>query len=370
MNKVRCAMQKLIICLGILLTVCISKDCQAAKYLKVTANAKNKTTVEISWKKKKVSGYEIYRAINDDNFNEKKYKKIATVSGKKTKYTDKMVKYNQNYIYMVKAYQKKKKRKIYKYKGTDFALVAMTDPDWEEYLATDTMTSSSAIRLSGYTEGITPDGFEIYRKTGSEKYKKIKTVKNKRSSFEFKDTKVSKGRKYTYKFRYYKKLNGRKVYSKYSYPVKLRAVNRDATYTVQNDTAANGKTTFIVAGLTSNEGNGTTIFGNSENYVNYTWKKNKNAGKSYSIDLVPVKYSYDNVNWVELPEKGVKVNENETIYIMFVRYDGTEEFDFYCSDVYSSKIEWWLTYNDRHAILSIDFIKTEASASANAEYYH
>ena len=60
---------------------------------------------------------------------------------------------------------------------------------------------------------------------------------------------------------------------------------------------------------------------------------------------------------------------------MLAKYDSEtgevgEEFDFYVSDVYDSEIEWYLTYNDRHAILDIDFIKSEASAKADGEYYH
>lgn len=52
---------------------------------------KNKTTVEITWKKKSVSGYEIYRAKRNKSGEYTYYQKIATVSGNEKKYTDKTV---------------------------------------------------------------------------------------------------------------------------------------------------------------------------------------------------------------------------------------------------------------------------------------
>lgn len=376
MSKMRSLTQRMIICLGILLAVCISKDCQAINYFSVDAKVKSKTTVEISWKKKSVSGYEIYRAkCNKDWEVVGKYQKIATVSSKKTKYIDKKAKYKQRYSYMVKAYKKKNNKKSYKYKGDVSVYTTMTKPNWDECQFSDGLTSPNSIQLTGYTDGILPDGYEIYRKTASSKYKKIKTVKSKKYVFTYTDVNVTKGTKYTYKFRSYKKINGKKIYSKYSTSVTLNAVNRDATYTMKNYTLVNGKTTSIVIGLTSNAGNGTTIFEYPGDDMCCYYSRTEKSENLYWTNLVPIKYSYDNITWNEYPEKGVELKENQTIYLMLAKYDSEtgevgEEFDFYVSDVYDSEIEWYLTYNDRHAILDIDFIKSEASAKADGEYYH
>lgn len=59
------------------------------------------------------------------------------------------------------------------------------------------------------------DGYEIYMKTGSGKYKKIKTIKNaKTTSYTVK--KLKKGKKYTFKVRAYRLDGKKKIYGKFS----------------------------------------------------------------------------------------------------------------------------------------------------------
>lgn len=214
------------------------------------------------------------------------------------------------------------------------------------------------------TYGIAPTAFEIYRKDGSsKKYNKIKTVKVKNGCYklEYVDRKVTKGETYSYKVRAYKKIKGKKIYGKYSRPERATAINTDANYAVQNYTKENGKTKSIVIGLTSNEGNADTIFTFNKEYSNisYSYWENEYSDNE-QVDLVPVKYSYDNVNWSSFTDKGVKLLENQTIYIMLEEKEG-KEFNYFCSGVYSSQINWELTYhNVSGQNLSIDLIRSTA----------
>lgn len=356
---------------AVLLTFSIATESHAAKELQVVAKAKNKTTVELKWTKKSVASYEIYRVeLNKDAEQIGEYKKIATLSGKKTKYVDKSVKYKKNYSYVVKGYQKKGKKKICKYEGDALAHMRMEAFEWEEYLYSDTETTPDSIRIAGSQFGIYPTAIDIYRKSGTSKWKKIKTVKPTKAYayFEYIDKDVTKGQTYKYKCRAYKKLNGKKLYGKYSSVMTLTAVNRDGVYTLENCTLTNGKTKSIVIGLTSQEGNGKIHFGNEESMLSYDCYRKKD-GKYISTDLTLSKYSYDKENWVDFPEDGIDCLENETVYIMFEAYDG-KEFEFFATDVKRSKIEWWLTYNNRDSILDIDFIKGTATACSNGEMYH
>lgn len=194
-------------------------------------------------------------------------------------------------------------------------------------------TTSKLIRLEIQTYGFAPNAYEIYRKDGlSKKYKKIKTIKVKGDRgywFRYVDKKVTKGKTYSYKVRAYKIIKGKKLYSKYSYPKKITAINTRATYKVQNCTKENGKTKSIVVGLTSKEGNADTIFtfDPESKYSDITYYWENGDGES-QVDLVPVKYSFDNVNWSSFPKEGVRLSEHQTIYIMLEAQDG-KEFDFF-----------------------------------------
>lgn len=362
----RYMMRVIILCFGVLLMLGVTKECQAAKYLDVTAKVKNKTTVELKWKKKSVSGYEIYRATSNKDGDVGAYKKIATVSAKKTKYVDKKAKYKKYYSYKVKAYKKSGSKKTTKFQGDAIAYTGMSKPEWEEYLASDAVTTPISIQLIGYTEGITPSRFVIYRKTGSSGYKKIKTLKGKNGSFVYEDQTVEKGKKYTYKYRTYRTIKGKRLYSKYSSPIKLSAVNKEALYTMQNLTKE-GSVKAIIIGLTSGEGNGTTILENNVNYITYHY--NKPDGELEYLDMKVVAYSYDNVTWKTFPEAGVKLVENQTVYIQLERLDG-KDISFGTTNATSCDIEWWLQYNDKHSILWIDFLNGTAKATVNGEYYH
>ncbi len=356
----------LILCLGFIMMISIPNTCYAVKYLNVSAQVKNKTKVEITWKKKAVTGYDIYRATSNKNGENGKYKKIATVSGSKTKYIDKKARYKKYYSYMIKAYKKKNGNKVTKYRGYVDVYTGMAKPDWDDYLYADAQTTPNSIQLIGYTDGLRPDGFEIYRKTGISKYRKIKTLKTKKGYFTYVDTNVHKGKKYTYKYRAYRTIKGETIYSKYSDKITLCAINQEAEYDMQiltND----GKVKAITIGLTSKNGNGTTILEDNVNHI--TYYHHKSGCDADYVDLMVVSYSYDNKTWFDFPTDGISIRENETVYVQLASMDG-KMFQFATMDVFASELEWWLRYNDKHSILWVDFLKQTASARVNGEYYH
>ena len=364
MKRLNYAIRGMIMCLGIFMVLCMyGTESQAAKDMDIEVIVKNKTTVEIRWTRKSVTGYEIYRAGYDKSGNLTRYQKIATVSGKKTKYTDKTAQSKKEYSYKVKAYKKNGKRKSYKYEGSFDAYTGTRNPILLPDGYEDAKTTPNSIKFCGSTSGIIPTAFEIYRKEGSSKWKKIKTIstKGRNYGFEYEDKKVTKGKTYSYKMRTYKKINGKKTYSKYSNTIKLTAMNEHEVFTMQNYTKVNGKTKSIIVGLTSNEGNRDVLFEDSSE-LEYIHSFGDDDHKTLEddpdpVELVPVKYSFDNVNWENFPDKGVKVAEYETIYLMFEARDGNE-FDFYASGIPSSYIYWVLGTNG--VWLEIDFIDSTA----------
>ena len=67
-------------------------------------------TVKLSWDKiSTVKGYVIYRSTSENG----RYRKITTVSSKKTSYTDKALTQGRVYYYKIKAYKKKSNKNIY-----------------------------------------------------------------------------------------------------------------------------------------------------------------------------------------------------------------------------------------------------------------
>ncbi|MDE6625449.1 MAG: hypothetical protein K2K56_03645, partial [Lachnospiraceae bacterium] len=199
MKNFNSAIRKIALCLGFLVIMCVPVKSYAAKYFEVTTRVKNKTAVEIGWAEKSVSGYEIYRSECDRYGDAIRYQRIAEVSGKKTKYVDKTVQYKKQYKYKVKAYKKKGSKKSYKFEGEAEADVTMVAPWWDDYLYCDGVTTPTSIELAGYSDGIEADAFEVYRKEGTGKYKRISIVKAKGKQcryFKYEDKAVKKGKTY------------------------------------------------------------------------------------------------------------------------------------------------------------------------------
>jgi len=163
-------------------------------------------SIKLSWKK--VAGatsYEVYRKAP----GAKSYKKVATVSAKKTSYTDKKLKTNKPYAYKVRvtcvagdtttrgAFSKAVKAKPVPATPTKFKS-KQTGPD---------ALLVSWNKVSGAT------GYQCVQKVpGSKDFYVIRTTKNS----AFLNIDLTKGGTYYYKVRAYKIVDGKRVYGKFS----------------------------------------------------------------------------------------------------------------------------------------------------------
>ena len=150
---------------------------KASGYLEIKATATSMTSVKITWKAQKgVTQYKIYRATENKNGNVGKYKVVATISGNKKSYTDKKLKTEKTYSYMVRGY--KNKKCVIKTGVPESAYTGLTC-SFDEYQFAEAPRSTKSITLKLYSSGgVLPTGYEIYRKEmGIVGYKKIATVK-------------------------------------------------------------------------------------------------------------------------------------------------------------------------------------------------
>ena len=309
--------------------------------------------IKLKWKKKDVSCYQIYRvsfAKSDTTMDYvpfSKYKKVARISGKKTSWTDKKVKKNRYYAYVIRGYRKNKDSKVRVYDsyskhslhseipGLDKPEI-FNDGDGENY-------TNSKDRIYLYVQrnyGVRPHGAVIYRKAaGSSKYSKITVKKMSSSKFtegaEYRDSTVKPGKTYYYKARTWVKKNGKKKYSRYSKAVKISAVNYRGKYTVEPVTAAGTVNEFAVK-VNSNKYNGVlTLKGIEDPDVYYC------AEEDIKQTIKLTAYGSDGKTWIEVPSSGLKIKAGQSIYLKYAFTEGSGYFGGKtgsCSDVYMNNV--------------------------------
>lgn len=340
------------------------------KAMELNSSVTGKTSVKLSWKKKSVSGYEIYRTISDRNESEGKYELIATLSGGKTSYKDKVT-YKKYYRYRIKAFKKSGKKKTYKYEGDCTVFAGVGTTLWHENLRSDAKVSTKSIQLQmELTEGMTPDGFNVYRSVGSLAYRKIASIKTKKRVVSYTDKDVVAGTSYTYKVRAFRKISGKTIYGAYSDPICLSAVNQLGKYTLRTVTEGNADVSSFTLAITSDENNADTIFSgtiSSEAEYRYSGSGTK---KDEWLLLEAVKYSFDNKSWHKLSKKEVLLKPGKTIYLQF-RQDNGKKFYYVVSDAAKSVVEnLCVGYNDLYALMDMDLLKMTAEAERDGERYH
>ncbi len=345
---------------------------QASSWIDVKATASSQTKVKLSWKKKKVNRYTIYRAkMTSKGYTG--YKKIATISGSKSSYVDKKAKKNTYYQYTVKAYKKSGKSYKLTYDGEAFLYTGWRAPDWEEYAICDANVTTSQIPLSFCIyDSMKIAGYEIYRRvldTGS--YKKIATIKTSKTSCSYIDKKVSAGTSYQYKIRTYHMSGKKKKYSAFSSAEILSAVNRTGGYTasVASDKGS-GTISYLDIRLTSKSGNGDLVFHYADSFEYQLAAKGETE---QLFDMHLKEYSTDGKNWISLTSgNSIVLRAGETIYLRFRQWNGAS-FPYPDSSKYSNIIlECYsdLTYNRLICIFDADLIHSSATAQVNSEYYH
>lgn len=200
-------------------------------------------TVKLSWEKsnnvKKIIIYraDITKKYKKDRFvklKKKSFKRIATLSGKTTKMTDKKVKKKRYYAYYFKAVLKKKwdGKKTY----CDFdkkwytkAYVGLEKPDLSCNGTDEYRTNDKVVYLSVDSEfGVLPKKYLVYRKgENDKKYKKIKVKyqpNDDEKPYFYADKNVEANKTYKYKVKAYLKKGKKKYYSKFSKAVKVKTV--------------------------------------------------------------------------------------------------------------------------------------------------
>ena len=188
--------QKCTVCGAKLKTAKIAQLKCAAPKLKAVSNVA--TGIKLTWNK--VTGadnYEIYRKTGKNA-----WKKLATVKGTVTTYTDKTAKSGTTYKYTVKA---KNEAGLSKYNTTGLTIKCLADP----VLKAPTSTKSGITLKWNKVTGA--QGYMVYRQIGNGKLTKIATVKGV-SKVSYVDKSAKKGTKYTYKLKAY----SGKTYSAYS----------------------------------------------------------------------------------------------------------------------------------------------------------
>ena len=181
--------------------------------MKVRSVWQNQRQITISWNAvSKADGYEIY--FYDSK--KKSYKKVKAVTGNKTKTTIKNLKPGTVYKCKVKAYRNSTEGKVYgKYSKYVSAATAGKAP-----VLTSVSEMSNGFKVT-WQKNQSADGYEVYVKTDSGKYKKETTLKSgKTTSYQYK--KAKSGKTYTVKLRAYQTVNGKKVYTGYSKAKKIK----------------------------------------------------------------------------------------------------------------------------------------------------
>ncbi len=178
---------------------------KAPKLKSVTATSYNK--LKLTWKS--VAGadsYLIYRSTSKDGT----YKKLATVTGEKTSYTNSGLSCGKTYYYKIKAVGTGSKTKTSGYSNVVSGKPAPAKPSVTVASSKSKQVKVSWKKISGAS------GYEVYystKKNGS--YKKAGTI-TKAKTVTYTQKKLKSGKTYYYKVRAYRTVNGKKVYGSYS----------------------------------------------------------------------------------------------------------------------------------------------------------
>lgn len=355
------------------------------KSFNVNAIVKSPIHIKIGWKKKNVDKYNIYRANAKKDGSVGTYKKIASISGKKVYYMDKLGEGNIDemedtlegnyYCYKVCGYKKVngKYKKIYE--GKRMVYSGMWDTMWDEYQHCDAQVTPKSIPLTMCAEeGFKPEAYVIYRSEDGKNYKKIKEIKTKKMFATYTDKDVETGKLYYYKARNYRFAGTEKIYSNYTDVVKLSAVNQYGSYEMEVLTKENVTTSEFTIALTSQSGNADLVFYNDTwNELSYSYKKkDEDSTEDIYFDtyLILTEYSLDNQIWETVTDESIVLKEHETIYLRFKELDNSE-FLYLGTQAEKSWVRYEnVKYNHLTCYIDFELENEKAIAIVNGEYYH
>ncbi len=351
--------KRMTLLLTLVITVVMSSFCFAdesfaagndAKYMGLDLKPAMKS-IKLKWKKR--SGIKYYVLCKKDVTKiiakdpdakvklsqYKKLKRINAAKKKKYAFTDKKVKKNHYYAYVIKAYKIKGGKKTLAYTNYEGVIDEYRCPglDRPEILNDgDGENHSNTLRkvylyISSYY-GVDPQGAVIYRKAeGETKYKKIKAKKSEKNTFtSYVDTTVKAGKTYYYKAKVYKKIRGKKYYSKKSKAFMIQDANTEGLYSIQSMTPAGEVKEFVIR-LSSKASNC-----NADLLFEKGAEAEYNSSSSQTYRIVLAGYSHDNKSWSDIPEKGLILGGKDTIYLKFRAKD--DEVMKYDADTAESKV--------------------------------
>lgn len=259
----------------------------------------NYRTISLSWKKKSVDGYKIYRKTGTG-----KYSCIQTIKNNTTvSFKDTSVKPANTYTYRIRGYVTVNGKNYYSsYTAVKKAELKMAKPQ----LKTAKVSGGTKIKVT-WKRDSKADGYYIYRATSKNgTYKRVKTItKNKTVSWS--DTNISTGKTYYYKIRSYVKATTGTKSSGYSAVVSVKTALSKPTVT--SLTASGGKvklkwkkdnnaTGYKIYRASSKNGKYKAVKTISKNSTVAWTDKSVKTGKNYyykvraySVNLGKTKYS-------------------------------------------------------------------------------
>ncbi len=180
---------------------------KTAKTTTITeTKAVSAASIQLTWNKSTgAKGYVLYRSTDE----KKGYSKIATFKSASTlTYTDAAPKANTTYYYKVRSYNVNNGVTGY----GDYSKVVSGKSLALPQIKTLTLTNNGSLNVS-WKKVSGAESYQIYRKTGTGSYKKIKEVK---SVLSYEDKAITPGTKYTYKIQACKKVGDVQGVSGYS----------------------------------------------------------------------------------------------------------------------------------------------------------
>lgn len=312
-----------------------------SKKLLIESPIVDENKVTLKWNDIKAGYYIVYRAKlgkNDTGYGAK-YEEVAKIKGNKHKYVDKTVKKGKHYVYSITAY-KKNGKKLAKAKYKRYVYTKIVKPMFvNDFPQNDLKNTSNSITLSVNFEedfasgsGITPNGFEVYRREfGSTAWNKVKSIKKRTDELSFTDQTVTLGKIYEYYVKAYWKVKGKKTF-KSTRVIKRYAVNdmNHAQFGVDVLTADKSDTNIIEMKLTNSANNGNVVFDVTDKAVVFEMIQGGNSAQK-NVEGITAKldeYSIDGTNWKKASEVDtVELLAGNALYLRFKLYNTATQKD-------------------------------------------
>lgn len=265
---------------------CYAASTQIKKVTLIDVEKVSDTKAKLKWKKQKnVKGFEVYRSKKKKG----KFKKISTVSKKKTTYTDTKAK-KGNYYYKVRAIGKgKKKGKYSNTRGIDTrAAKKITN------VVIKRAKDKKALQLNWSKKDA--KGYVIYRRESEKgKFKKVKTT----SKTKWEDTKVFFGKKYEYKIKGYKLYKKKKYYGQTSQVKKYNFVEEKIQITINGIRNEEQVTTtsdkYNISGKISATGDISTITYEYSSVTTSKVSKSTKNERNFTVKDIPMEIGLNTV---------------------------------------------------------------------------